>query len=454
MKRTDKKYCMLLLLSLLAAVAMKAQLPSPGSASAVGKGAKAKTVKIEPSRAWRVSEPLGLHYESTIDTLFQNFHKENVPSHQSKAWATTGNFGAPGQNQIFFERSDRSDFFFEDAIGSWLASVGTQRYYNTRIPMTLISHTTGGNKYSNQDRTKVLFSGNAGKALELGAGIDYIYSKGSYNYQADKNFGWSLFGSYIGDRYELQTFLNSYSYTGKENGGITNDLYITDPASVQGGESKVDNKSIPTNLAAAQSKLWGLELYLNQSYNVGHYRYQRDSVTDTIIGRTYIPVTRFIWTSDFKRVKHSFMNQNGSQDHSFFENTYLSLNGTDESTRYWRFRNTLGVSLLEGFNRYAKFGFAAYATHEVRKFYQVTDTTSGKELPDGLTPLPVEIEPSKTQQVLWVGGQLTKQRGSILTYAATAQFGILGDVAGEISIDGNVTTRFRLFGYTVSLNAY
>lgn len=453
MRKNGIKYYMTLVLTLLVVQAMNAQFQTLSNKD-LNKAVKGKKVKIEPSYAWSVSQPLGLHYESTIDTLFLNYHKEQIPSHQSKAWATTGNFGASGQNQIFFERKHRSDFFFEDAIESWLPSVSTQRYYNTRIPMTLISHTTGGNKYSNQDRTKVLFSGNVNKALELGAGIDYIYSKGSYNYQADKNFKWSLFGSYIGDRYEMQAFFNSYNYTGKENGGITDDLYITDPASVQGGESKVDNKSIPTNLIAAQSKLSGLELYLNQSYNVGHYRYQRDSVTDTIIGRTYIPVTRFIWTSDFKRVKHSFMNQNGSQDNSFFENTYLSLGGTDENTRYWRFRNTLGISLLEGFNKYAKFGFAAYATHEVRKYYQVTDSVSGKELPEGLIPLPVDVEPSKTQQLLWVGGQLTKQRGSILTYAATAQLGVLGDVAGDISIDGNITTRFKLFGDTVSLKAY
>ena len=198
----------------------------------------------------------------------------------------------------------------------------------------------------------------------------------------------------------------------------------------------------------------GLEFYLNQSYNVGHYKYQRDSVTDTIIGRTYIPVTRFIWTADFKTSKHLFLNQNAAQDQSFFENSYLSLTGTDETTRYWRLRNTLGVSLLEGFNKYAKFGFSVYATHEMRRYKQVVDTVSGKELPEGLVELPVTIDPTKTQQLLWVGGQLTKQRGSILTYAATAQFGLLGDVSGDIDIEGSVTTRFKLFGDTVSLKAY
>ena len=48
--------------------------------------------------------------------MFLNYHKESIPSHQSNAWATTGNFGASGQNQIFFDRKPTSDFFFEDAI--------------------------------------------------------------------------------------------------------------------------------------------------------------------------------------------------------------------------------------------------------------------------------------------------------------------------------------------------
>jgi len=424
---------------------------TPGSSSDV---VKKKTVKIEPSYAWSISEPLGLQYESTIDTLFLNYHKASIPSHQSNAWATTGNFGASGQNQIFFERPLTSEFFFRDAIDSWLPSVETQRFYNTRIPMTILSHTTGGNKYSNQDRTQLLFSGNVDKKLQLGARMDYIYSKGSYNYQADKNFGWGVFGSYMGDRYELQTFFNSYNYLGKENGGITDDQYITDPAKVQGGETKVDNKSIPTYFTTAQSKLTGTELYMNHSYKVGHYRYLRDSVADTIIGRTYIPVTRFIWTFDFKSSKHLFMNQNADQDTSYFSNSYLSLDGTDETTRYWRIRNTLGVALLEGFNKYAKFGFSVYATHEVRRYTQVTDTVSGTELAEDLDELPVSIDPTKTQQLLWVGGQLTKQKGSILTYSATAQFGVLGDVAGEIDVEGDINTRFKLFGDTVKLKAY
>ena len=442
----------LIILALVAAVTnvAVAQFSQERSSTA----SKAKKQRVEPSYAWSVSEPLGLHYPSTIDTIHLDYHRTMVPSMVSDAWATTGNYGAPGQNQIFFERPLTGEFFFEDAIGAWLHDTRTMRYYNTRIPMTLLSHSTGGDKYSNLDRTQLEFSGNVDRKTQVGGAIDYIYSKGSYDVQADKDFTWRLFGSHMGDRYEMQTFFNHYNYTTKESGGITDDRYITDPAEVQGGETKVDNKSIPTLLSAAHSHLEGSQLWLNQRYKVGFYRYRRDSVTDTIIDRTYVPVTSFIWTLDFKHAQHQFLNSASGEDNQFFDHSYLSLNGTDETTKYWRLRNTVGVSMLEGFNKYAKFGFAVYGTHEVRRYTQVTDSVTGTPLSDGLETLPVIVPHHITQNLLWLGGQLTKQRGSLLRYTATAQFGVLGDAAGEIDVTGDVTTRFKMLGDSVSIKGY
>ena len=135
----------LIILALVAAVTnvAVAQFSQERSSTA----SKAKKQRVEPSYAWSVSEPLGLHYPSTIDTIHLDYHRTMVPSMVSDAWATTGNYGAPGQNQIFFERPLTGEFFFEDAIGAWLHDTRTMRYYNTRIPMTLLSHSTGGDKY-------------------------------------------------------------------------------------------------------------------------------------------------------------------------------------------------------------------------------------------------------------------------------------------------------------------
>ena len=445
-----KTLAILILLAAAMVIPATAQQPSQGSS----KTAKGKKQRVEPSFAWSVSEPLGLHYPSTIDTIHLDYHLTMVPTGVSDAWLTTGNYGAPGQNQIFMERPLTGEFFFEDAIGAWMHDTGTMRYYNTRIPMTLLSHSTGGDKYSNLDRTRLEFSGNVDRRTQVGAAIDYIYSKGSYDVQADKDFTWRLFGSHMGDRYEMQTFFNHYNYTTKESGGITDDRYITDPAAVQGGETRVDNKSIPTLLSNAHSHLEGSQLWLNQRYKVGFYRYRRDSVTDTIIDRTYVPVTSFIWTLDFKNGKHQFLNSNGRQDTTFFDHTYLHLGGTDETTSYWRLRNTVGVSMLEGFTTYAKFGFALYGTHEVRRYTQVIDSVTGTTSPQGLEVVPAVVPHRVTQNLMWMGGQLTKQQGSLLRYNAAAQFGVLGDAAGEVDVTGDVTTRFRMLGDTVSIRGY
>ena len=449
-----KKVLVIFAMIVLAAALIPAVAQQPSQGSSNQSTTKSKKQRVEPSVAWSVSEPLGLHYPSTIDTIHLDYHRTMVPSMVSDAWLTTGNYGAPGQNQIFMERPLTSEFFFEDAIETWMHNTSTMRYYNTRIPMTLLSHSTGGDKYSNLDRTQLEFSGNVDRKTQVGGAFDYIYSKGSYDVQADKDFTWRLFGSHMGDRYEMQTFFDHYNYTTKESGGITDDRYITDPAEVQGGVTRVDNKSIPTRLSSAHSHMEGSQLWLNQRYKVGFYRYRRDSITDTVIDRTYVPVTSFIWTLDFKHAKHQFLNSSGTEDNEFFDHTYLSSEGTNETTSYWRLRNTLGISLLEGFNKYAKFGFSVYGTHEVRRYTQVTDTVTGTTMHEGLETVPAVVPHRTTQSLLWLGGQLTKQRGSLLRYNATAQFGVLGDVAGEIDLSGDVTTRFKMLGDSVSIKGY
>lgn len=418
--------------------------------------ATAKNKQLAPSYAWTITEPLGERYKSTIDTLPYNYQRQAIPSFQSDAYASTGNLGAEGMNMIFFERPIMSQFFFNDALYSWLPSIKTQKFYNTRIPMTLLSYNTGGSKVNTQDRLKGIFSGNVNKAVEIGAHLDYIYSKGAYDYQAAKNFTWGAFSSYTGDRYEMQAFYNHYNSLNKENGGITNDLYITDPAKVLGGDTNIDPKAIPTNLTAAHSKVVGQEFYMNHRYKIGFYHIEKDSLNDTIEHKTYIPVTSFIWTMDYKADNHQFLNSNIKEDTTFFKNTYLSLNGTSDDTKYWKLSNTLGIQLLEGFNKYAKFGLAAYATYEYRKYTQSTDSilyTSNK--PSKLTPFPqINVPQSGSESLLWVGGQLTKQRGSLLTYTVVGQVGLLGSAVGDIDISGNVSTRFKFLGDSLKISGY
>ena len=413
-----------------------------------------KKQEIAPSYAWKLIEPLGLRESASIDTLPINYGQESVPSMVSDAWATTGNTGAEGINMIFSDRPAISNFFFQDAISAWLPSANTMKFYNTRIPMTLLSFNSAGGRDNAQERLSAIFSGNINSKAQFGALLDYLYSKGCYNYQAAKNLTWGFSGSYIGDRYEFQGYLNHWNSVNKENGGITDPLYITDPAVLQGGVATINSKSIPTNLTDAHTRLKGTDLLLNNRYKIGYWHEEDilDEEADTMrTVRTYIPVTSVIWNLHFREGKHIFDNRSSQNDSEFFANTYLTPGYTHDRTTYTSVENTIGISLLEGFNKYAKFGLGAYLTYEIRKFNQTPDTMARVE---GLTPFPdgiSTIDPKATQNVARIGGQLTKQHGSILTYAATAEFGVLGDEAGDLNLSGNVATRFKLFGDSVSI---
>ena len=415
----------------------------------------AKKPKIGPSTAWTILQPLGLREKATIDTVYENYALQAVPSMVSDAYATTGNLGAEGENMIWLDHQGRSEFFFVDALRAWLPQADRQKWYNTRIPMTLLSYNTGGGKESAQDRLRGIFSGNINRRAQVGAMLDYLYSKGSYANQADKDLMWGVNGSYIGDRFEFQGFYNHYNALNKENGGIVNDDYVKDPEKVQAGISSFEAKAIPTRLTNAHTRVVGGELLLNSRYKMGHWHEEPDSLNDTIVHRTFIPVTSVIWTLDYKQARHIFTDNAPGETNNFFENTYLNPTLTYDKTTYWRVRNTVGLAMHEGFHKYAKFGLAAYVTHEIRKYHQTVDTLNRTEL--GLTPFPEGCEgmaQHTTQNLLWVGGQLTKQRGSLLTYEATAQFGIVGAAAGDVTVDGNVGTRFKLLGDTVSIRAY
>lgn len=416
----------------------------------------ADSTVVQQVYAWKAESLLGTRITSNVDTLHTNFAQEMVPNMISDAYATTGNYASEGYNMIYFDRPQVGPFFFRDALSYWLPSTGSMTYYNTHIPMTLLSYTTGGSKETIQDRLKCRFSGNVNRRAQIGALLDYYYSKGSYNYQAAKNYIWGFSGSYIGDRYEFQGFYNHYNGINKENGGITDDRYITDPAEVQGGSTSVDTKSIPTNLTAAHNRLKGAELWLNNRYKIGFWKeIYDDEFEDSIISREYIPVTAITWTLQYNQGNHMFKNTSARDDADFWNNTYLNPAGTNDITTYHQLRNTVAFSLMEGFNKYAQAGIDAFITHEHRKYNQTIDTIPLLPEIEGITPYPYDtkLAPKASLNYVWAGGRLSRRQGEVLNYQATAQIGLVGRAAGEVLVDGDVEARIRMLGDTVRIQA-
>lgn len=415
--------------------------------------------------AWTLSYPLGTRELSTIDTTLYNYQRQFIPSLNSDAWATTGVFAAEGMNLIYFQRPQRSQFLFEDALEHYLPTFKKQKFYNVYIPMTLLSYNFGGGRETRNDALRASFAGNVNRKIGIGANVDYLYTKGSYDHQAAKNIRFGFYGYYNGDRYEAQALFNQFNVTNQENGGITDDLYITDPAQLQGGVATIEPKSIPTRLSAAQNQLIGSQFYMTHAYKLGFWR-DDTREGDTIQRMTFVPVTKFIYSFDYRFNHHTFKNNNASQAREFWKNTYFDMNQTDDETFYSSISNSLGISMIEGFQKWAKFGLSAYATFEIDKFRQEWlqpeqsepgegEGGEGGNTETGLTPIPegISLDPVKKRTRLWVGGRLERLKGSILNYAANARFGLLGDAVGDIDIDGYVETKFKLGKDTVKIAA-
>lgn len=444
----------ILLTILIFALPMSAQNLTSGHKT-LSNASNAKTEEVKPGSAWTLSFPLGLHIPSDIDTLTYNYQRRALPDMVSDAYATTGNLGAEGINMIYFQRPQRNDFFFDDALYPWLITGAKQKNYNVFIPTTIVSYIFAGTRDNHTDRLKADFAGNVNRRIGVGAFADYLYSKGCYQAQATKDFSFGANVYYMGDRYEMQTQYSHFNLLNKENGGITNDLYITDPAQLQGGVSKIDAKSIPVNLTAAHSRLNGDELMSTHTLKLGYWK--QEEVNDTLTRDVYVPVTRFIYSFNYSSRHHFFINTSTYEAQNFWRNFYMNPDRTSENTYMRTFTNALGVEMIEGFRKWVKFGLSAYAMLETRKYIQATAPDMAEILIDenDLTPLPTgyNIAPVTSQNRLFVGGNISKQHGSILTYNANVKFGLTSDAAGDVEAAGNLRTRFRLFADSVQIDA-
>lgn len=420
-------------------------------------GSDAKQLDSVPvGSAWTLTFPLGDHVESKIDTLTLNYQRWLIPSMVSDAYATTGNLGAEGINLIYSERPKRHTFFFQDALDQWLPDFSKQKFYNVYVPTTVLQYGFGGNKFNHTDRLKVDFAGNVSRRIGIGATFDYLYSKGCFEAQATKDFSFSFSTYYFGDRYELQAFYNHWNFLNKENGGITNDLYITDPAVLQGGIDKIDPKSIPTNLSAAHSRINGSELFMTHAWKLGFWKKQ--TVNDTLTREVYVPVTKFIYSFDFNQRHHRFINTNTKQAQEFWGRAYLDPENSHSQAYLTEITNTAGVEFIEGFQKWAPFGLSAYVSYQTQSYRQPTWYPRPELTEDEiaqLTPLPkdIAVPPSVRKDMLWVGGRMQKDKGSILKYSAAARFGLVGDVAGDLELEGNVRTNLPFLRDTVAISA-
>ena len=162
------------------------------------------------------------------------------------------------------------------------------------------------------------------------------------------------------------------------------------------------------------------------------------AMMDTVVHEEFIPVTSFIHTIKVERTKHRFRDQ--SEDDGDYANTYYQTDESNDSTTVLNIRNTLGIALLEGFNKYAKAGLTAYLTHDFSRYDLMGDTLGAKRR-------------RITEQELWVGGELAKREGHALHYRLRGELGIWDKAVGQFRIDGDADLHIPFLKDTLHVYA-
>lgn len=138
--------------------------------------------------------------------------------------------------------------------------------------MTLLTNITlnsCGDKVTGEDDFKAMFAVNANKRLGAGFRFDYKYGRGYYNAQSTSHFKYTMWASYLGDRYQAHFLFSTNHEKMTENGGITNDDYIKHPEIYT--ESFATNE-IPTVLEQNWNRLDNQHIFFTHRYNVGFSR--------------------------------------------------------------------------------------------------------------------------------------------------------------------------------------
>ena len=424
--------------------------------------------------AYHLTPLLGEAYVAPLDTNKLNFGNTTLVEGKSLAIGYLANLGAPAQTKIFSERKEPRDFIFADAYNYYITTPENAYFYNTKIPYTNIMYTSAGGSTNKEEQLKGTMTMNFGKKINVGGDIDYIYGRGHYKDNGDKLLSYRFFGSYQTDRYEMHAYLSNFNFVNYENGGLANDSTINHPDEYFPEGRPSDTKSYDVRyLASAWNRVRGKRYFLTQRYNLGFTRELEETDEEGNPKEVFVPVSSIIHTIDYEDNRRRFISHSNLLDSAYIvkdgNQSYPRIYGLgatlNDQTSSWNLKNTIGLSLREGFQDWVKFGLTAFVSLEKRRF-KLDPRIEGLDYGEygrgpnfsvdnvDLNNLPKEKIYDEFST--YIGAELSKRMGSILTYNARGELCLIGSDVGEFRATGDLQTRFKLLrkDATIKANAY
>ncbi len=218
---------------------------------------------------WNINRKFGDVIPTVPDTIPHLFMNTTFNSGLYGEYNHTGSNYTARQSRIFFNRPVTEYFIFTQPYSFIQAQPDKFHFMNTLSPYTSILYNSCGDKTDGEDRIDAKFFTNINKRVGIGFELDYAYARGFYSNQSISHFNGNLFGYYLGDRYNMHVFFTAGHQKASENGGITDDEYITHPESY---EQSFNDNEIPTVLSKNWNRNDQQRLFLSHRYNIGFYK--------------------------------------------------------------------------------------------------------------------------------------------------------------------------------------
>lgn len=409
-------------------------------------GAEADSLRrLARMTVWKLDVRTGNRLPAVSDTLLYNYQQSILPDGQSVAMGFLAPLGSPAFSKVFADRSETEQFIFNNAYYLYLKDPEDVLFVNTRVPYSRLSYNRANPKQMREERFEARLTSNFGKSLNVGLDADLINTRGYYNSQSVKHNNFSLFGNYLSDRIEAHAFMNLGKVVNAENGGITDEQFITHPDSIT---QNFTSRDIPVKFTNTWNSLSNNRFFLSGRYNLGYMEIPADSLHK---GRgQFVPVASIGLSSQFTQQHRRFLsydttlvNVDGVEMQridQFYANRYYE-GAVDDSIRFTSFKNTVSLGLREGFKEWVKFGLTAFLEHDLRN-YTMSDSAGGPGMM------------RHRENAVTLGGVLNKQQGDKFLFNIRADLGVLGANIGEFRAMGDVETGFDIAGKRTTLSAH
>jgi len=246
------------------------QIDADGNVSTVGKNRRdsLRSNKEAPRGlyVWTVDKRFGDRIPATPDTLQHMYMNSIFTEGKYGEYNTLGNLGSPRLSRIFIDRQEPEQFMFTQPYDFFITPMEQFRFTNTLSPITNLTYQKCGDKENGEDHLKASFAVNAGRRIGLGFKFNYIYGRGYYADQSTALFNYTMYGSYLGDRYEAHLLMSTNHQKMAENGGIADDEYVLHP---EGYSEEFETDEIPTFLTENWNRNDHHHIFFTHRYNMG-----------------------------------------------------------------------------------------------------------------------------------------------------------------------------------------